>query len=338
MQSSAENQRTEWAFWPIEEEALTIFAWSHPEIGNPDKLSFWRLALEMDVWWKFAQSTRTGLWARRTAYEVCEKWMSICDRAPFEALPLEKQKWWLETRARCLVIYDATMLVSLAQYHEYLVYRKDDASIESQDVVPLHLVEERTAIKILERQGIVPLPATERLGLVERYNYVTISAPEEFLLHSLRIQPALGEQISDPWIPILSLPRTHISAESAYEVDFLPDVNGQLPLALPPADSSTASLASPSSSSMDLTLPNRSSSLDLTSNQNVSKVLQSQPKTQADIAELLANDDFQRVVARTKQFFQEIGVSPAVGHLIYRYACAESPLEFAEFCRLYGLS
>lgn len=333
MQLSSDQQRHEWSFLPIEEQAIVLFAWSHPEIGHPDKLSFWRLALEMDVWWKFAQSTRTGLWARRTALDVYEKWLSLQHDSQFVALSLERQRWWLDTRARCLVVYDASILVSLAQYHEYLVYRSDDATFECSDVTPLPIIEERTVIRLLEKFGVPPLPAHERQDLIERYRYVVQSAPPDFTKHSLRMEFLHGEYLSDPWIPILSLPRANITTESAYDVDFMPEINSQGSLVLPTSNSGASSATSTNnpSSSMDTSM-----SLIVANGSN--GPLQSHPSNTDEVAALVASDDFQRAVASTKQFFQDLGASPAVGHLLYRFARAGNVADFAEFCRLYGLS
>lgn len=326
------QQNSEWTFLPIEEQALIMFAWSHPEIGHPDKLSFWRLALEMDVWWKFAQSTRTGLWARRTAYEVCEKWLEMNENFQFENLPLERQRWWLDTRARCLVVYDASILVSLAQYHEFLVHRDNDTLFESPDPIPLSVIEERTITKNLEMQGVAPLPAGIRQGFLDRYNYVLLAAPPDFVCHSLRVKLGPGEILSDPWIPILSLPRASITAESAYEQDFLPEISDQGAITLPSSSQPNSQAPEPFSSLSNM---DRSSSFN---GMHSSPAMRSQPRTPAEVSGLVSSDEFQVALAATKRFFQEMGASPAVSHLLYRLARVDSATEFAEFCRLYGSS
>lgn len=332
MQVSSEQPRNEWSILPIEDQAIILFAWSHPEIGHPDKLSFWRLALEMDVWWKFAQSTRTGLWARRTALDVYDRWESLSHEAPFEALTPERQRWWLDTRARCLVVYDASLLVSLAQYHEYLVYRIDDASFECSEATPLQIIEERTVIKLLEKVGVPPLPAHERQDLVERYRYVVQSAPPDFTKHSLRTELSQGEFLSDPWISILTLPRANLTTESAYDMDFMPEINSQGNITLP-STSGFSSTTSTGNHSMDI-----SSSLSLMTANGSGGALQSHPTSANEVAALVASDEFQQALASTKQFFQNVGASPAVSHLLYRLAKTDNAADFAEFCRLYGLS
>lgn len=200
-------------FLDVEEDAIMLFAWSHPEIGHPSKLSFWRLALETGVWWRLVEiGARSGQWARRSAQQVHQKWLSLELTCSFDNLPPERQAWWTEARVYAQYLTDAIIIFRIVHYHELMLFRSQKhLSTTIEDSLSIEVSAALENLAYLEQQGISMLPNNFRQYIFNRYDYVFKNAPSDATAHFMRLIFAPGESIQNPWVPALELTKHHLA-------------------------------------------------------------------------------------------------------------------------------
>lgn len=365
MQSVQKTQRLvtgDWTFLDVEVDAILLFAWSHPELGQPDDLSFWQRALEADLWWKFFEIGDSGQWARRTAIQVYEKWLSMCHEASFESLPLERRAWYEEARKRSAYKkMSVSTLRATIQYHEYLVYRTDD-TVFSLDHYKAEQREDTaiTSYLNLEQAGIAPLPYTWTRFIFARRNAVQTAIRNQFEVRLLSLALKQNENQQSPLAlttrpsVLFSPPMTPQTSSSNLSVLGLGNSSSfSGPIAQPIFSSSP-------SSSIDLSL---SSHMDITegatsngapsgsaANTPIPATLLSPsampasahasdiPFTKNDIYNIITSPEFAEKAEQTRNFFKSLQVHPSLNHLLYCTTQLPTSAEFAAFCQIFGSS
>lgn len=233
----------QWSFLDVETDAILLFAWSHPELGSPDECCFWESALEAELWWKYFDLPSTGLWVRRTTHQVYEKWLSMCHLALFEALPAFRRDWWSEARLRAQKrILPTSSLRAIIQYHELIVYRKDDTVYEKMPKPRrTNALASQEAYFSLEKSGIPTLPTEFIKAIYHRHQYVKNAISHIFDVVLLDLVQEGSEKMENvlslAWQPLSpdktqkTLQRASIkaieSSKGAFRVIFDPHVNGE---------------------------------------------------------------------------------------------------------------